>query len=163
MVASGAPSCTASQATLLYYCLYGFNLVSLALGEMYEGELLPRALCWLVADRNFFSFSNAALLKTVAVMSLQTLGQKEADNYSLERQKQNQNKPQPKQTTQHTKSGSGCGKRDVKRVVRNDVRQPANSLFKSPHTLRCAPPENTIAKVINSIQIKPNSQPTTHF
>ena len=65
-----------------------------------------------------FFFSNAALLKTVAVMSLQTLGQKEADNYSPERQKQNQNKPQPKQTTQHTKPGSGCGKRDVKRVVK---------------------------------------------
>ena len=85
-------------------------------------------------------------------MSLQTLGQKEADNYSPEQQKQNQNKPQPKQTTQHTNPGSGCGKRDVKRVVSNDVRQPANSLFKSPHTLRCSPPENTIAKIINSDQ-----------
>ena len=50
--------------------------------------------------------------------------------------------PQPKQHTQHAKPGSGCGKRDVKRVVRNDVRQPANSLFKSPHTLRCSPPES---------------------
>ena len=99
----------------------------------------------------FFS-SNAALLKTVAVMSLQTLGQKEADNYSPKQQKQNQNKPQPKQHTQRTKPGSGCGKRDVKRVVRNDVRQPANSLFKSPHTLRCSPPENTIAKIINPDQ-----------
>ena len=69
-------------------------------------------------SKSFF-FSYAALLKTVAVMSLQTLGQKEADNYSPEQQKQNQNSP-----TQHTKPGSGCGKRDVKRVVRNDVRQP---------------------------------------
>ena len=33
-----------------------------------------------------FFFSNAALLKTVAVMSLQTLSQKEADNYSPEQQ-----------------------------------------------------------------------------
>ena len=47
-----APSCTESQETLIYFCLYGFNLASLALGEMYEGELLPRVLCWLVADRN---------------------------------------------------------------------------------------------------------------
>ena len=67
-------------------------------------------------DRSFLS--NAALLKTVAVMSLQTLSQKEADNYFPEQQKQNQNKPQPKQHTQHTKPGSGCGKRDVKRVVK---------------------------------------------
>ena len=30
--------------------LYGFDLVSLALGEMHAGELLPSALSWLVAD-----------------------------------------------------------------------------------------------------------------
>ena len=52
-VASGAPSSTASQEPLIYFCLYGFNLVSLALGEMYEGELLPRVHCWLVAEREY--------------------------------------------------------------------------------------------------------------
>ena len=45
------PYCSASPENLLYYCLYGFDLVSLALGEMNGGELLPRVVSWLFADR----------------------------------------------------------------------------------------------------------------
>ena len=36
---------------------------------------------------------------------------------------------QPTQHTQHTKQGSGCGKRDVKYDVRHDVKQPADPLL----------------------------------
>ena len=99
-----------------------------------------------------FFFLNAALLKTVAVMSLQTLGQKEADNYSPDQQSKTKQAPTTANKKPTHNPGSGCSKRDVKRVVRYDVRQPANSLFKSPHTLRCSPPENTIAKIINPDQ-----------
>ena len=98
-------------------------------------------------DAAFF-FSNAALLKTVAVMFLQTLGQKEAGNYSPVPQNKTRQAPTKAKTKQHTGQGSGCSKRDVKRVAKYDVRQPANSLFKSPHTLRCSLPENTITKII---------------
>ena len=63
--------------------------------------------------------------------------------------KQNNTSPNQSKTKQHTNQGSGCSKRDVKRVARYDVRQPANSLFKSSHTLRCSLPENTIAKIVN--------------
>ena len=45
------PYASASLENLLYYCLYSFDLVSLALGEMNGGELLPCVLRWLFADR----------------------------------------------------------------------------------------------------------------
>ena len=65
----------------------------------------------------FFS-SNAALLKTVAVMFLQTLGQKEAGNYSPVPQNKTRQAPTKAKTKQHTDQGSGCSKRDVKRVAK---------------------------------------------
>ena len=59
-------------------------------------------------QQDVFFFSDAALLMTVAVMSLQTLGQKEADNYSLIN-KAKPNKPQPQQTkNQHTNRGAAA-------------------------------------------------------
>ena len=105
--------------------------------------------CHWVNTRDFFFSSDAALLKTVAVMFLQTLGQKEAGNYSPVPQSKTKQAPTKAKTKQHTNQGSGCSKHDVKRVAKYDVRQPANSLFKSPHTLRCSLPENTIAKIVN--------------
>ena len=99
-----------------YLNLLGIGSICVAIE--YNAKNLSEAILNYAAQILLKFFSNAALLKTVAVMSLQTLSQKEADNYSPERQKQNPNKPQPKQTTQHTKLGSGCGKRDVKRVVK---------------------------------------------
>ena len=49
----------------------------------------------------FFFPSNAALLKTVAVMFLQTLSQKEADNYSSEKKDQSKKAPTKATHTTH--------------------------------------------------------------
>ena len=42
-----------------------------------------------------------------------------------------------------------------------EKKQLANSLFKSPHTLRCAPSENVIAKVISPDQAQLSTLPSS--
>ena len=68
----------------------------------------PRTCINIWAGDHSFFFSNAALLKTVAVMFLQTLGQKEAGNHSPVPQNKNKTSPNQSKNKQHTNQGSGC-------------------------------------------------------
>ena len=75
----------------------------------------PTSQCFEMAQSisryyaTLFFFSNAALLKTVAVMSLQTLGQKEADNYSPWSTKQNKTSHnQSKQNNTQTRGAAAA-------------------------------------------------------